>query len=285
MNPAPPVTRIFTGGLFPHGVPNARASEVPGQPPLVALARRGLELHVDEIDDAPPRCREVPHAVRHARRNAHEARGAVAQDEPARDLLRRRAGADVEQHQQHLVAGRNEPDVRLLPVDVEGLDRPGLQLAVVDLFDFEARKGGVDAVAEPAELSEAPAIVGEALEVDQLHALNGRFRGVVLHRVGALGVVVEAHQTSPTSLRSPSMKLNDRGLRALRWIDTLRPMRLDSMRPPMSEMLAPSRTMECSTAPSVRGVSVSRMMRLASSMSSSLPVSFHQPSMTWGRTT
>src|SRR6266508_3643379 len=202
MNPAPPVTRIFTGGLFPHGVPNARASEVPGQPPLVALARRGLELHVDEIDDAPPRCREVPHAVRHARRNAHEARGAVAQDEPARDLLRRRAGADVEQHQQHLVAGRNEPDVRLLPVDVEGLDRPGLQLAVVDLFDFEARKG----------------------------------------------VVVEAHQTSPTSLRSPSMKLNDRGLRALRWIDTLRPMRLDSMRPPMSEMLAPSRTMECSTS-------------------------------------
>ena len=39
------------------------------------------------------------------------------------------------------------------------------------------------------------------------------------------------------------------------------------------------------TVPSVRGSSVSRMMRLASSMSSSLPVSFHQPSMTWGRTT
>ena len=41
---------------------------------------------------------------------------------------------------------------------------------------------------------------------------------------------------------------------------------------------------ESSTEPSVRGTSVSRMMRLASSMSSSLPVSFHQPSTMCGRT-
>src|SRR3990167_1773002 len=248
MKPAPPVTRIFTGGLSPHDVPDARAGGVPRQSPLVALGRGRLELHVDEIDDAAARRREVLHAVRHARRNAHEARGAVAQDEPARDARSRRARADVEQHQEHLVAGRDEPDVRLAPVNVEGLDRARLQLAVVDLPDLEAREGGVDARAEAPELREAPAVVSEALEVDQLHALDGRLCAVVLHRVGALGVVVEAHQTSPTSLRSPSMKLNDLGLRALLWMDTLRPMRLDSMRPPMSEMLAPSRTMEGSTS-------------------------------------
>src|SRR3989304_3058341 len=341
MKPAPPVTRIFTGGLSPHDVPDARAGEAPRQSPLVALARGRLELHVDEIDDAPPRHREVLHAVRHSRRNAHEARGAVAQDEPARHLFRRRARSDVAPDPEHLVAGRDEPDVRLAPVDVEGLDRAGLHLAVVPLLDLEARKGGVDARAEAPELREVPAVVREALEVDELDALDGRRRGVVLQRVGALGVVVEAHQRSPTSLRSPSMKLNDRGLRALLWMDTLRAMRLDSMRPPMSEMLAPSRTMECSTSlprtttpspmevkgpmyalsitaplpmiagprtvllttrapastttlpsmsessttPSVLGTSVSRMMRLGSSMAPSSPVSFHQPSMTCGRTT
>src|SRR6266849_4129733 len=248
MKPAPPVTRIFTAGLSPHDVPDARPGEVPGQPSLVGLGCGRAELHVDEVDDAPPRGREVLHAMRHARRNAHEARGAVAQDEPPRHLLRRRARADVEQHQQHLVRGRDEPDVRLPSVDVEGLDRAGLELAVVDLLDLEPREPGVDALPEAPQLGEVPAVVREALEVDQLHALDGRLGGVVLHRVGALGVVVEAHQTSPTSLRSPSMKLNDLGLRALLWMDTLRPMRLDSMRPPMSEMLAPSRTMECSTS-------------------------------------
>src|SRR3990172_8250640 len=213
MKPAPPVTRIFTGGLSPHDVPDARAGEVPRQAPPAGGKARG-------------------------------ARAPAPGDEPARHLFRRRARSDVEQHQEHLVAGRDEPDVRLAPVDVEGLDRAGLHLAVVHLLDLEARKGGVDARAEAPELREVPAVVGEALEVDELDALDGRRSGVVLQRVGALGVVVEAHQTSPTSLRSPSMKLNDRGLRALLWMDTLRPMRLDSMRPPLSQMLAPPRTME-----------------------------------------
>src|SRR5262249_42481000 len=248
MKPAPPVTRIFTGGLSPHDVPDVRPGKVPRQPSLVGLGRGPAELHVDEIDDAAPGRREIFHAVRHPGRNAHEARGTVAQQEPARHVRGRRTGAHVEEDQEHLVPGRHEPHVRLPPMEVEGLDRTGLQLAVVDLLDLEPREAGVDALPEAPELGEVPAVVREALEVDQLHTLERRLGGGGLHRVSALGVVVEPHQTSPTSLRSPSMNLNDRGLPGLGWMDTLRPMRLDSMRPPMSEMLAPSRTMEYSTS-------------------------------------
>src|SRR6266849_3333464 len=152
MKPAPPVTRIFTVGLSAHDVPDARPREIPRQPSLVGLGGGRLELRVDEIDDPPPRGREVLHAMRHARRNTHEARGAVAQDEPPRHLLR----------------GRDEPDVRLIPMDVEGLDRAGLELTVVDLLDLEARETCVDTVAEAPQFCEVPAVVSEALEVDQL---------------------------------------------------------------------------------------------------------------------
>src|SRR5207247_9537299 len=95
MKPAPPVTKIFTGGLSPQDVPDVRPGEVPGQPPLVSLDRGRAELHVDEIDDAVSGSREILHAVRHPGWNAHEARGAVAQHETAGALRRGRARAAV----------------------------------------------------------------------------------------------------------------------------------------------------------------------------------------------
>ena len=57
-----------------------------------------------------------------------------------------------------------------------------------------------------------PGFDGAAREIHDLDAGNGRLGRVVLQRVGALGGVAEVHQTSPTSLRSPSMKVNERGL-------------------------------------------------------------------------
>ena len=57
-----------------------------------------------------------------------------------------------------------------------------------------------------------------------------------------------------------------------------------AIRAPASTTTLP-RTSLCSTSPSVRGITVSRMIRLASRMSSSRPVSFHHPSITCGRTT
>src|SRR5678816_1184492 len=101
-------------------------------------------------------------------------------------------------------------------VKVEGLDGAGLHLAVVDLLDLEARERRVETAGESPELHEGPAVVGEALELGHLDAVDGRGRGVVLEREGALGCVGEIHQIRPTSLRSPSMKLNERGLLAVR---------------------------------------------------------------------
>ena len=53
---------------------------------------------------------------------------------------------------------------------------------------------------------------------------------------------------------------------------------------PASITTVPSMRDVASTVPSIRGVSVSRISRLASSMSSSLPVSFHQPDTRCGVT-
>ena len=57
-----------------------------------------------------------------------------------------------------------------------------------------------------------------------------------------------------------------------------------SMTAPGSMMTLPSTRDSASTAPSTRRSIVSRISRFASSMSSSLPVSFHQPSTMCGRT-
>ena len=136
----------------------------------------------------------------------------IAEDDAARRVLRGGAGAGVQQHQQHAVARGDEPDVGLPAVEVEGLDHAGVHLGVVDLFHLEAAEGRVRTRGQPTQLDEGPAVVGEALEVHDLHAGDGRLRRVVLQRVGALGGVAEIHPTSPTSLRSPSMKVNERGL-------------------------------------------------------------------------
>ena len=57
-----------------------------------------------------------------------------------------------------------------------------------------------------------------------------------------------------------------------------------SITAPASMTTLPSMRDSASTVPSIRRSIVSRISRFASSMSSSLPVSFHQPSTRCGRT-
>src|SRR5262245_21486306 len=197
MKPAPPVTSIFTRGLSLDQVPDVRADEVPGQPALVALGGSRLKLHVDEVDDAAARGADVLDTVGHARGDADQTRGTVAHGKAADDLLGGRARPEVDQDEQHLIAWWDEPDVGLAPVQVERLDGPGVYLAVVDLFHFEARQGRVHARAEPAQLREVAPIVAEALELDDIHTLDLRLGDVVLDRERALRLVVQAHGATP----------------------------------------------------------------------------------------
>src|SRR5262245_58856879 len=151
MKPEPPVTRSFTAGnlLRPSGqppsftstanhVPDLGSGEVPRQAALVALIGLRREVGVDEIDDATARRRQVLHPVGDAGRNSDEPGGPVTQNEPTMDIHALRLRAHVEQHQEHLVPGRHEPDVRLALVEMERLDGARLHLAVVDLLDLES---------------------------------------------------------------------------------------------------------------------------------------------------
>src|SRR5262249_4225581 len=99
--------------------------------------------------------------------------------------------------EEHLVARRDEPDVGLASVQVEGLDDAGVHLAIVDLLHLESRQGGMHARREPAQLCEASAVVTEALELDDIHTLDGRLGGVILDRERALRLVVQAHGATP----------------------------------------------------------------------------------------
>src|SRR5207249_5137571 len=141
--------------------------------------------------------------------------GSVAQDQTAMDVPAPGLRAHIQQDEEHLVRGRDEPDVGLPAVEVEGLDGAGLQLAVVDLLDLEARQSRMHAALEPPQLGERAAVVVEALELHQLDAVDPGRRRVLLEGEGPLGLVAEVHPMSPTSLRSPSMKLKERGLEAV----------------------------------------------------------------------
>src|SRR5215468_6290784 len=110
MKPAPPVTTSFigagaarpaqaVGGLFEmlrgsaqrclspaarlgssaRDLPHIRPAEVPRQPTLVTRRRIGGKVHVGEIHDAPATVREIAHAMRDARRDDQQPRGAVAE--------------------------------------------------------------------------------------------------------------------------------------------------------------------------------------------------------------
>src|SRR5205814_7186258 len=68
------------------------------------------EVHVDQVDDAAARLRQVACAVRHAGWDADQAVLAVAEHDAQGDVLARRALAGVVQHEQQLVARRHVPD-------------------------------------------------------------------------------------------------------------------------------------------------------------------------------
>jgi len=60
---------------------------------------------------------------------------------------------------------------------------------------------------EPAQLCEASAVVTEALELDDIHTLDGRLGGVILDRERALRLVVQAHGATPRLPIDPSISL------------------------------------------------------------------------------
>src|SRR2546428_8574464 len=138
MNPLPPVTSSFTSLPARH-VPDLRARVVPRQPALVAHRWLGREMDVGEVNDPARRRREVPYAMRDPGRDAHEARGAGAEGEPHTRAFGLRALPHVEQDQEHPVGRRHVPDVGLALMEMERLDRSGLDLTVVDLTEREAR--------------------------------------------------------------------------------------------------------------------------------------------------
>src|SRR2546427_9485680 len=126
--------------LAPRHVPYVGARVVPRQPPLVARRGLGREMKVGEVDDPSRRRAEIPHAVGHPRRDAQQSRRTVTEHEPRAHALRLRALADVDEDDEHAVARRHVPDVGLARVQVERLDRPGAELAVIDLSQREARE-------------------------------------------------------------------------------------------------------------------------------------------------
>src|SRR3989475_8089690 len=139
MKPLPPVTSSFNR-LAPRHVPYVGARVVPRQTPLVARRGLGREMKIGEVDDPSRRCAEIPHAVGHPRWDAQQSRRTVTEHEPRAHALRLRALADVDEDDEHAVAWRHVPDVGLARVQVERLDRPGAELAVIDLSQRDARE-------------------------------------------------------------------------------------------------------------------------------------------------
>src|SRR2546422_8505775 len=206
IKPLPPVTSSFTMLPSRH-FPDLGARVVPRQPALVA--HRGLcrEMHVGEVDDPSGPRREVPDAVRDAGRDAHEARGAGPEGEPHAHAFGLSALPHVEQDHQHPVGRRYVPDVGLALVEVERLDRAGLDLAVVDLAHDEAGEGLGMAVRQARQLGHAPAVVREPLELDDLDAVDRRRRAVGLDLESTLGGGREVHRV-PRSYGSDSTRRN-----------------------------------------------------------------------------
>src|SRR3989454_6449880 len=206
MNPLPPVTSSFTSLPARH-FPDLGARVVPRQPALVAHRRLGREMDIGEIDDPAGRRREVPHAVRDPWRNAHEAGGAGAEGEPHARAFGLRALSRVDQDQEHPVGRRHVPDIGLALMEVERLDRPGLDLAGVDLPQGEAGDRLRMAVRQTRQLGHASPVVGESLELDDLDAVDGGCRAVGLDPEGALGGGREVHR-APRSYGSDSTRRN-----------------------------------------------------------------------------
>src|ERR1700741_2898166 len=78
-------------------------------------------------------------------------------------------------------------------MQMERLDRAGLDFAVVDLAHLEALERLRMSAGQPAELGHAATVVGEPLELDDLDAFDGRRGTVRLGLKGALGGGSEVH--------------------------------------------------------------------------------------------
>src|SRR5207244_1376308 len=101
------------------------------------------------------------------------------------------------------LAPRHVPYVGLARVQVERLDRPGAELAVIDLSQREARECRGPPVTEPRQLGQRPSVIGKPLELDELDAVDGRSGPIGLHVEGALRLRGEFHRrrldlTAPT---------------------------------------------------------------------------------------
>src|SRR5215831_5720295 len=116
--------------------------------------------------------------------------------EPHARALGLRALAYVEQDEQHPIGRRHVPDVGLALMEVERLDRAGLDLAVVDLAHFEALERLWVAAGQTRQLGHAPTVVGESLELDDLDTFDRRTGTVGLGLKGALGGGREVHEGS-----------------------------------------------------------------------------------------
>src|SRR3989441_4261753 len=196
MNPLPPVTSSFTSLPARH-VPDLRARVVTRQPALLAHRWPGREMDVGEANDPARRRREVPYAMRAPGRDAHEARGAGAEGEPHTCAFGLRALPHVEQDQEHPVGRRHVPDVGLALMEMERLDRSGLDLTVVDLTEREARNRLGMTVRQACQLGHASPVVRKSLELDDLDAVDRGRRAVGLDLECALGSGREVHRVSP----------------------------------------------------------------------------------------
>src|SRR5439155_762596 len=114
------------------------------------------------------------------------------------------AAQHVEQDDQHAIGRWYVPDVRLSRVDVERLDDPRLDLAVVDLMDGEVAERLGAPGAETDELGEVAAVVAEALEIDELDAVDRLRWRVGLQLEGALGLGTQIHPVTTSGEDSRS---------------------------------------------------------------------------------
>ena len=127
----------------------------------------------------------------HAGGDAHQARVPVPEDVAPNDPRAGGIGAHIGQHQEELVPGGHIPDIGLTLVEVEGLDRQGLDDAVIDLAHLEARHAGQGTALEAAELGHRSAVVVEALESHELDALDRGAGSVVLDAARRRGRGIE----------------------------------------------------------------------------------------------
>src|SRR5205823_11913572 len=80
------------------------------------------------------------------------------------------------------IVGENEPDVFLVEMQVKGFDGAGEDLRVRRLSDLRLGNELQAAfLVETGDFRQSTAVVREVIEVDELHALNRRLLGVVLH--------------------------------------------------------------------------------------------------------